>query len=82
MAIQIRPAKWVKKAKSKNSQEVLERLKNFLESSMVTGEPVQILCGFWEDQQNAISYQELRQVVIEGEIGQNYLHFGAKTILL
>ena len=73
MAIQIRPAKWVKKAKSKNSQEVLERLKNFLESSMVTGEPVQILCGFWEDQQNAISYQELRQVVIEGEIGQELL---------
>lgn len=73
MAIQIRPAKWVKKAKAKNSQEVLERLKNFLESSMVTGEPVQILCGFWEDQQNAISYQELRQVVIEGEVSQELL---------
>ena len=73
MAIQIRPAKWVKKVKSKNSQEVLERLKNLLESSMVTGEPVQILCGFWEDQQNPISYQELRQVVIEGEVGQELL---------
>lgn len=73
MAILIRPAKRVKKVKSKNGQEVLRRLEDFLKSSAVTGEPVSILCGFWEDQKNAISYQELRQAVADGEINQEML---------
>ncbi len=70
MAILIRPAKRIKKVKSKNGQEVLQRLERFLDSAAVTGEPVEFLCGFWEDQQNAISYQELRQAVREGAISQ------------
>lgn len=34
---------------------------------------MQILCGFWEDQQNAITYQELRQAVVDGAISQETL---------
>lgn len=34
---------------------------------------MRILCGFWEDQQNAITYQELRQAVIDGAISQETL---------
>lgn len=60
----------VKKVKTKNGQEVLHRLEEYLESTAVTGEPVEILCGFWEDQQNVITYQELRQAVIDGSISK------------
>lgn len=35
---------------------------------------MKILCGFWEDQQNAITYQELRQAVVDGVISQETLH--------
>ena len=60
----------VRKVKTKNGKEVLRRLEGYLESAAVTGEPVEILCGFWEDQQNAITYQELRQAVTDGSISQ------------
>lgn len=71
MGFRIIAPKRVKKVKTKNSQEVLRRLENYLENSC--DEPVQILCGFWEDQQNAITYQELRQAVTEGAISQETL---------
>ena len=62
--------KRVKKVKTENSREILRRLEGYLESAAVTGEPVEILCGFWEDQRNVITYQELRQAVIDGAISQ------------
>lgn len=31
-------------------------------------EPVKILCRFWKDQQNVITYKELRQAVIDGTL--------------
>lgn len=65
--------KRVKKVKTKNGKEVLRRLEEYLKSAAVTGEPVEILCGFWEDQQNAITYQELRQAVKDGAISQETL---------
>lgn len=65
--------KRVRKVKTRNSREVLRRLEEYLESVAVTGEPVEILYGFWEDQQNAISYQELRQAVADGTITQETL---------
>lgn len=61
----------VKKAKTEGSQEVLRRLEEFLENNC--DEPVKILCGFWKDQQNAVTYQELRQAVIDGMIDQETL---------
>lgn len=70
MGFRIICPKRVRKVKTKNGKEVLRRLEKYLESDVVTGKPVEILCGFWEDQQNAITYQELRQAVIDGAISQ------------
>ena len=61
---------WMKKEKSASAQEVLDRLKEFLESADVTKEPVEILCRFWEDQQAVITYQELREAVKKGELNK------------
>lgn len=66
MAILIRPAKHLKKARSGNGTEILKKLQDFLDSE--SDEPVKILCGFWKDQQNVITYQELRQGVIDGTL--------------
>lgn len=71
MGFRILPLKRFKKAKSYNSQEVLRRLKEYLDENC--DEPVRILCGFWKDQQNAITYQELRQAVREGVISDETL---------
>lgn len=64
MAIRIIPPKRVKKAKSRNGQEVLRRLEEYLESE--SDEPAKLLCRFWEDQQSVITYQELRMAVMAG----------------
>lgn len=66
MSIRIIPARRVRKVKTKNGQEVLQRLEVYLESKCE--DPVEILCGFWKDQQDAITYQELRQAVIDGTL--------------
>lgn len=58
----------MRKVKTKNSQEVLRRLEEYLESNC--DGPVEILCGFWKDQQDAITYQEIRQAVLDGTISQ------------
>lgn len=71
MAIRIIPANRVRKVKTKNSQEVLRRLREFLDDNC--DEPAKILCGFWKDQQDAITYQELRQAVADGTISQETL---------
>lgn len=68
MAILIRPAKRVRKAKTHNAKLILERIKNYLDSN--SEEPVRVLCGFWKDQQDAITYQELRQAVNDGTISE------------
>lgn len=68
MAIRFIPAKRVRKVKTKNSKEVLHRLEEYLESNC--DGPVEILCGFWKDQQDVITYQEIRQAVLDGAISQ------------
>lgn len=68
MGLRIIPPKRVRKVKTANSQEVLERLEEYLENNCE--EPIQILCGFWQDQQNAITYQELRQAVLDGTLSK------------
>lgn len=73
MAILIKPVNRVKKAKTRNGQEVLARLQEFLEQDADTGKLVEILCGFWEDQQDAVSYQELRQIVLDGTVSKEML---------
>ena len=71
MGFRMMPPRRVKKAKSYNSQEVLRRLKKYLDEGC--DEPVRILCGFWKDQQNAITYQERRQAVKDGAIDDETL---------
>lgn len=70
------PAKRIRKAKSKNSQEVLHRLEEYLEGGC--DKPISILCGFWKDQQDAITYQELRQIVLDGTVSKEALKVWAQ----
>lgn len=69
MAILIRPpGRHFKKRKSETAQQVLERLEKYLNEN--TEKPVEILCGFWKDQQDAITYQELREAVKAGYLDE------------
>ena len=70
MSILIRPPKKVKKAKKKSrtAKELLQRLQDFLNAE--SEEPVEILYSFWGDQQNAITYKELRELVQNGDLTQ------------
>ncbi len=68
MAIWIKSRKRIKKARAQNAEEVLARLKGYLDGDFK--EPVRILCGFWKDQQDAISYQELREAVKAGYLNE------------
>ena len=70
MAILIRPpGHRLKKRKSVTAQQVLERLEKYLNEN--TDEPVEMLCGFWKDQQDAITYQELREAVKDGYLDES-----------
>lgn len=64
MSFRLISPKRLKKANSHQAEEVLGRLKSFLDGDFE--EPVRILHGFWKDQQDAISYQELREAVKAG----------------
>ena len=55
MAILIRPAKHIRKKRSGNGDLILKKLEDFLKNE--SEEPVKILCHFWKDQQNAITYK-------------------------
>lgn len=69
MAYLFRPASRLKKAKNQDAKLILARIDNFINEAQA--EPVRILCGFWEDQQDAISYQELRSAVLAGKMDAN-----------
>lgn len=68
MAILIRPGKRIRKTRAGNGAEILKKLEDYLKSAST--EPVELLCGFWKDQSNAITYQELRQAVLDGELDE------------
>ncbi len=63
--------KRIKKVKTPGGQEVLRKLQEFLDESC--GETAEFLCRFWKDQQNAITYKELRQAVMDGDISRETL---------
>lgn len=58
-----------KRANTKTGEEILRRLRDFLDNS--AGEPIEILCGFWGDEQKALTYQEIRQVILSGDINDD-----------
>lgn len=67
MALLIMPGKrHYKKARAGNAEEILKKLEDYLRDN--EGDPIKILCGFWKDQQDAITYQELRQAVVAGAL--------------
>lgn len=66
MSFLIRPCKHFQKAKAGNAQAILKRLEDYLKDNEST--PIQILCGFWKDQQEAITYQEIREAVVAGAL--------------
>lgn len=51
----------------RTAQEVLDRLSDYLDD---TDEPVKMLCGFWDDEQQVISYQELRELIVGGYVDE------------
>lgn len=59
----------IRKAKKKGAaKEVLDRLNEYLEAE--DAEPVKWLTRFWGDQQKAITYKELREAIIAGQISE------------
>ena len=60
--------KRTKKVKTPGGQEVLRKLQEFLDETCK--ETAEFLCRFWKDQQNAITYKELRQAVMDGAISR------------
>lgn len=70
MTILIRPkSSYTRKRRAGNGEEILKKLEDFLKNN--TAEPIRILCRFWQDQQNAITYQELREAVVNGKLNEN-----------
>lgn len=63
--------KRTKKVKTSGGQEVLRKLQEFLDETCK--ETAEFLCRFWKDQQNAITYKELRQAVMDGAISRETL---------
>lgn len=59
----------VRKARAGNSQEILKKLSDYLNGN--SDEPAEILCGFWRDEANVFTYQELREAVMDGYLNEN-----------
>lgn len=69
MALRIQPGKRLKKKLSGHAEEILAKLDSYLKEG--TAGPVELLCGFWKDQQDAITYQELREAVMSGALSES-----------
>lgn len=54
--------------KSKKEIETLEFLENYLKKN--TTEPAKLLAKFWENQQNAITYKEIREAILSEELSR------------
>lgn len=67
----VRKIKGKKKLKTQASLEILDRLNRHLEES--AEEPMQFLVGFWKDQEDAITYKEIRQAILDGCISEETL---------
>lgn len=55
--------------KSKAREDILKRLDSYLEEESQL--PIEILHGFWKDQQQALTYQEIREWFKNGVIDEN-----------
>lgn len=57
--------------KSKAEKDVLQGLSDYADSHI--DEPAQILARVWKEQRNAISYQEIREGVIKGDLDESVI---------
>lgn len=69
MTILIRPPHRMKKRRTVEAQAALDRLDRYITEN--SAEPIEILSGFWKDQQTAITYQELREAVQKGVLNES-----------
>ena len=62
----------IRKVKKKGeAKNVLDRLNSYLDAN--DGEPVLWLTRFWNDQQKAVTYKELREAILAGQISETTL---------
>lgn len=61
-----------KARKKGEDKDILDRLNSYLDAN--DGDPVQWLTRFWNDQQKAITYKELREAILAGQISETTLH--------
>ena len=62
-----------RKARKKGKdKDILDKLNSYLDAE--GSEPVQWLTRFWGDQQKAITYKELREAILAGQISETTLH--------
>lgn len=57
-----------KKLRTQASIEILDRLNGYLDEN--TAEPVEFLVGFWKDQEDAFTYKEIRQAILDGALSE------------
>lgn len=61
-----------RKARKKGKdKDILDRLNSYLDVN--DGDPVQWLTRFWDEQQKAITYKELREAILAGQISETML---------
>lgn len=65
-----------KHLKTQASIEILDRLNGYLEENI--GEPVEFLVGFWKDQEEAFTYKEIRQAILDGAVSEETMRLWAQ----
>lgn len=61
---------WKARARrSRKKSAVLKKLEKYLVDEQ--GEPIEKLCRLWDDQKQALSYKEIRQAVLRGELDED-----------
>lgn len=59
----------VRKRNTKNGELIIARLRDYLDESK--SEPIELLSGFWKDEQKALSYQDIRALILSGDINDD-----------
>ena len=55
--------------RSRRKSAVLKKLEKYLVDEQ--GEPIEKLCRLWDDQKQALSYKEIRQAILRGELDED-----------
>lgn len=71
MSFIFRKPKGIVRKQSKSTEKVLEKLQSFLDDE--EDDVVDMLCGFWKDQRDVLTYQEIRQVILAGALTKELL---------